>query len=716
LNLKVNSSDVLEYNSNAIINSVSLSSALASYATSTDLSNHEADTTSIHGIANTSLLITTTGSQVLTNKDYDGGTASNTSRFTIPKASKTTLDALTRKEATLVYASDTDKMYYDDGSILKLVGSGSGGAVNFISDGDAEGSNIWTAYADAAGTRPVDGTGGSPSVTATISSTTPLTGTNSFLLTKGASNTQGQGIATTFSVDLAYRAKVLQIEFDYILSSGTFTAGSSSADSDVIAYIYDVTNSTLIEPSSIKLLSNSTTLGDKFVANFQSSATGASYRLILHCATTSASAYTLKLDNFRVGPCNYVYGTPISDDVIFTASGQGFGTIGSQNIKWSKVGDKMRIYGRMAVGTPTAVEARINLPFGVIDSNKVSVTQIVGHWTRNLADATSVEYVVLAQPGLSYLNVGVRSSGTTPLAFANGSSVSDSSGLVSFYAEFPISGWSSSIQMSDSYDGRVIGFRANNSSTTINSTPAKVVWTNTDKDDVAGYSSGTYTVRSAGWYDVAASLYVSGTPSVDQTSQLFIYKNGAAIKSFTHRYKVASATTTSIGPVADSFYFNSGDTIEIYASSEITTPAISSSTTLNTVFIGKRQAPTTISATEVVAAIISGDPASASSGNPIIVPTVLYDSHGQYNNSTGRYTCLYPGIYRISGSLSSASSATTLTIYKNASSYALAGNVDANGEGTFTGLVQCNSFDIIDLRPGGTVDATSMTLNFERIK
>ena len=34
----------------------------------TNLSNHEADTTNIHGIANTSLLVTTTGTQTLTNK------------------------------------------------------------------------------------------------------------------------------------------------------------------------------------------------------------------------------------------------------------------------------------------------------------------------------------------------------------------------------------------------------------------------------------------------------------------------------------------------------------------------------------------------------------------------------------------------------------------------------------------------------------------------
>jgi len=119
--------------------------------------------------------------------------------------------------------------------------------------------------------------------------------------------------------------------------------------------------------------------------------------------------------------------------------------------------------------------------------------------------------------------------------------------------------------------------------------------------------------------------------------------------------------------------------------------------------------------TRVVAAIVSGDPASATSGNPIIVPTIGFDSHAGYNATTGRYTCPVSGIYKIFGALQSASSATTLTIYKNAVSTALAGNLDSNGEATFAGAVQCNAGDIIDLRPGGTVDATNMTLNIERL-
>ncbi len=102
--------------------------------------------------------VTLTGSQTVTNKDYDGGTASNASRITIPKNTKTNLDGLTRKEATIVYASDEDKLYVDDGATLNEVGSGAGGgagayinlAVNQSLNWDAE-TGATTDFAESGG-------------------------------------------------------------------------------------------------------------------------------------------------------------------------------------------------------------------------------------------------------------------------------------------------------------------------------------------------------------------------------------------------------------------------------------------------------------------------------------------------------------------------------------------------------------------------------------
>lgn len=71
-------------------------------------------------------VVGTSDAQVLTNKDIDGGTASNTHRITLPKAILATLTGLTRKEATLVYATDTQDVYIDDGVSLTALGGGGG--------------------------------------------------------------------------------------------------------------------------------------------------------------------------------------------------------------------------------------------------------------------------------------------------------------------------------------------------------------------------------------------------------------------------------------------------------------------------------------------------------------------------------------------------------------------------------------------------------------
>jgi hypothetical protein len=183
----------------------------------------------------------------------------------------------------------------------EITAAGGGGGINYISNTTSEDdASGWSAYADAAGTRPVNGTGGSPTLTIVKSTSNPLRETASFLVTKDAANRQGEGVSTDFTIDRADMSHMLDIEFDYE-ASGSFVAGSPSVESDIGVYIYDVTNSALIQPSVYKLEYASGFKG-KYKCAFQASANSQSYRLILHVATTNASAWTLKFDNVRVGP------------------------------------------------------------------------------------------------------------------------------------------------------------------------------------------------------------------------------------------------------------------------------------------------------------------------------------------------------------------------------------------------------------------------------
>ena len=174
----------------------------------------------------------------------------------------------------------------------------------YIANPDAEAdTDGWTTYADAAGAVPVDCTGGTPNSTWTASASSPIRGAKSFLWThnSGASR-QGEGAAYAFTLDSADQGSAIQVKFDWVLSSGTW-AGSVTpgTPSDVIVYLYDVTNGRRIEPVSRLLEPAVTGVNYTYTSSFQPDSNASSFRLCLHNATSSTSAFVLKLDSFVVG-------------------------------------------------------------------------------------------------------------------------------------------------------------------------------------------------------------------------------------------------------------------------------------------------------------------------------------------------------------------------------------------------------------------------------
>lgn len=481
-------------------------------------------------------------------------------------------------DATLVFTYDTtSSRWMLTGGSGSGTGTGSGG-VNFIPNGDAESTNPFIGYQYLSTTRPT--ASGSPAVTgvaASISATAPLAGNNSFLITKtSGANAQGLAVDIQFTVDPAYRAKANTIEFDYMLVSGTFQVGSSTQDSDLIVYIRDVDNNVAIEPSNFKFLSNSTTNSEKFSAQFQTSSNSENYRLTFYTATTNTPNYSMKVDNIKVGPSQYVYGTPVTDWQSVTPTGS-WTTNSTYTGRKRRVGDSYEY--EMAVslsGAPNAAQLFFNLP------------------TSDSLDVTKYD-----QPNNSVVGV---------------CSINDSGTL---------------------YEGNAVIL-----------TPV-----------------------------AAAIIYP-------------YYDGGTSIVG-----------VTQAAPVS----FGAGDSVKISFSLPIL--GLSSSVQMSDQ-----------TDTRVVAALISGNPASATAGNPIIVPTVSYDSHGAYNNVTGRYTVPVSGIYKVYGALQSASAPDTIVIYKNGVNSVLAGSIDSNGEATFVGAISCIAGDILDVRPPNiAIDAANMFLNFERL-
>lgn len=259
--------------------------------------------------------------------------------------------------------------------------TGSYAARNYISNPNSQTNTAgWATYADAAATTPVDGTGGSPTVTYTRTTSSPIAGDGSFLFTKDAANRQGEGASFDFTIDRADRNKVLAIRFDYEIASGTFTTSSSA--SDIQVFIYDVTNSTLITPGNQFLVSGSSGTSERYISGFIDSTSSTSYRLILHTATTSASAYTVKFDNFYVGPAENttIDFINMTDWVSFTTTITGStsnptkGTIATDTGRWRRVGDTMEIeyeYRQTAAGSAGSGAYLLSIPSGyTIDTTK----------------------------------------------------------------------------------------------------------------------------------------------------------------------------------------------------------------------------------------------------------------------------------------------------------------------------------------------------------
>lgn len=548
----------------------------------------------------TGTLATLAGTETLTNKTITSFTGGGGSTITAPSATgtlatlagtetlsnKTFSDAPTLAEIATpsTPSSGYGKIYFksdgflyqlnDDGTETK-VGAGSGG-INYITNPDAE-SNVtgWSAYADAAGTSPVDGTGGSPTVTITRTTTTPLRGTGSFLLTKDAANRQGEGVSYDFTISNADKAKVLNISFDYEIASGTFTAGDSS---DIRVWIYDVTNATLIQPAPYTIQGGSGST-QKFTGVFQTASNSTSYRLILHCATTSASAYTFEFDNVIVGPQIQLYGAPVTDWTAYTPTGSWVSNTTYSGF-YRRVGDSLEVNVAVSTGAaPTSVALTVNLPSGfTIDTAKIAGGGDANNYSLGVATAfesgvdqylCQVGYSSTTSVGLYQLDGANGELGTVnqsnPFTWGAGD-------ILYFNFKVPIVGWSSTVQMSSDTDTRVCALRA------------------------------------------------------------------------------------------------------------------------------------------------SGDPASASSGNPIIWPTADYDTHGSYNTSTGRYTAPISGYYRVSAVIASTNAGVDCFVYVDAASTVYAGTTDSNGEGQFLGTVKVNAGQVIDLRPGATLDAQSGSVFYiERI-
>ena len=361
------------------------------------------------------------------------------------------------------------------------IGTGAGGglyAATTFEDGAVDGVTV---YANTAGVAPVTGTGGSPSTVFAVSSSSPLRGIYSGLYTKDATNRQGEGFALPITLSAVDVSKTIQVSFDWKVASGTYASG------DMRFYVYDITNSALITPSVTSLPSGTSS---QYTVAFNAT-TSTSYRLIWHVSTTSASAYTINIDQIQVSPVIRPIVAGVGDWVAGTTTITAVTTnptlgTNTQSTYYRRVGDSMEVVytlSQTSAGSAGSGTYLFSLPVSglTIDTSKVNVStasigtggSVVG--TGMVSNTTSSATASATQSTVVPYDTTRVQIITSTNVITNLSPISSTFfylSTTSLYYEFryivPIAQWSSNITLATT--GAPLQFVSNSSTSDANDT------------------------------------------------------------------------------------------------------------------------------------------------------------------------------------------------------------------------------------------------------
>jgi hypothetical protein len=552
------------------------------------------------------------------------------------------------------------------------------GGINYISANPSSETDTagWATYADAAGNIPVDGTGGTATgLTFARSTSSPLIGTASFLMTQANSTSlQGKGVSYDFTIDSAYKASVLSVQFNYnasstfVASNGTTaplndgTTTTNAGNSDVEVFIYDITNAVLI-PVSPQVITANGANNFVFKGTFQTASNSTSYRLIFHVATANSNAtgWQFKFDGVSVGPQVSVSGSAITDWVAYTPTGAWTANT-TYTGYYRRVGDTLQTWVKIALaGAPTSATLSVNLPSGLtIDTTKFDAD--TDNYTLGLAYAksagadyqssiryqtsTSVQPVSWSVSGARVGNAAITQA--APATFANGDEI---------HIEYsvPVAGWSSTSVMSNDTDTRIVSARYTvGAAQNINSstTPSIVNYSALIEDTHSAVTTGAswkFTVPIAGDYKVNAALDWGVYTNITAAS-FNVFKNGSL---FARLQNLASSTLASqqMGGGCKLTGLVAGDTIDVRAAqtdSGSATRAIDTASTHGFIEIERLSGPATIAASDTVACKYTGTASPTITTEAIIkYQTLDYDTHGAYSVSTGLFTAPISGKYQV---------------------------------------------------------------------
>lgn len=572
-----------------------------------------------------------------------------------------------------------------DGSIID-----NDGPRNYIKNASAErGTEGWATYFDTPGASPINGTGGgTPTISFGTTTTNPIYGTQSFLLThpSGASR-QGEGVRYEFYIDRGSTKKTMKISFMYALQSLIdFAAGNpsgltSAGDSDLTVWIYDVANATVIQPSTYRLYGKSDTTYEKYEGYFQTS-TGTAYRLLIHCGTTSTLGFSMRLDDFKVVESEVIYGTPITDWKSFTPSlsadttNPTLGTGAVTSGLWRRIGESVEVQTNIIAGTGATAGSGmyyINLPNNFFpDFSKISVAGGFAAGTAtvlgngDLADSGGTNFS-FAQVVWDASAFKMRVWDTSSTSIGSASRPYISGRRYSFSYKVPVSGWGASVSMSDSVDTRVCVARASVSSATSTTLNTPINYNTVEFDTHGSVTVGAswkYTATVPGYYNVKAFNYFGAT-----AANLQIYKNGALSTLL-----APSVASVSGGGSSAVIQLNAGEYFDIRPTATVTPTAQGTLQSSNYVTVERINGPAAIAPNENIVGkwYLSTNQSVTANVTRINFDTVVFDSHNIRTNVGTNWEITFPiaGKWKLDivGNIAAATS-TTFVLYVNGSAY-----------------------------------------------
>lgn len=345
-----------------------------------------------------------------TAKDYDGGTASNSSRLTLPKASRSTLDGLTRKQGTVAYDTTSNKVVYDDGSNLKTVGSGSSGSglMNLLTNPGFE-DGISSGWTNSGGTYGAAGTPLWETVSASFDSTTT-----------------GQYVeSTAIAVPDALKGTDC-------LASIMWLGGDANYQLDVM------------DGSSVSLLN-----GNLYTFSTQTSRKTA--KVYFTCPSSgsvkirvasTANGAAIVLDQAHLGQTDSVGVSSSKSDIAYTPTLSNSSNATVNKSVWSRNLDKMTVSGFITwSGAGGGGGFTVSLPAGyAIDTNKINASvQNAIEGRAQWLDSGTARYIlnVVYNSTTAVQFEGNTIGGLSGTSFASGDTLS-------YTFTVPIVGWDSS--------------------------------------------------------------------------------------------------------------------------------------------------------------------------------------------------------------------------------------------------------------------------------